>query len=108
MESRLTLHVDPPFLFLETERLESPLLTQSLRLVNELVTTIIPCSRVTFRIFICEGQVRLLVIKHEKGEKSILCMTLPKASRTAWDVKFSDGIKLIKCFCRLFSYGRYG
>jgi len=31
-------------------------------------------------------------------------MTLPNASRTAWDVKFSEGIRLIKCFCRLFSY----
>lgn len=33
----------------------------------------------------------------------VLCITLPKASRTAWDVKFSEGIKLIKCFCRFFS-----
>ncbi len=35
---------------------------------------------------------------------SVLCMTLPKASRTAWVVKFSEGIRLMKCFCRLFSY----
>ncbi len=34
----------------------------------------------------------------------VLCMTLPKASRTACDVKFSEGMRLMKCFCRLFSY----
>ena len=33
-----------------------------------------------------------------------LCITLPRASRTAWDVKFSDGIRLMKCFWRFFSY----
>lgn len=33
-----------------------------------------------------------------------LCITLPKASRTAWDVKFSEGIRLMKCFCLRFSY----
>lgn len=27
-----------------------------------------------------------------------LCITLPKASRTAWLVKFSDGMRLMKCF----------
>ena len=31
-------------------------------------------------------------------------MTLPKASSTACDVKFSEGMRLIKCFCLLFSY----
>lgn len=31
-------------------------------------------------------------------------MTLPSASRTACDVKFSEGIKLMKCFWRFFSY----
>ena len=31
-------------------------------------------------------------------------MTLPKASSTACDVKFSEGIRLMKCFCRLVSY----
>jgi hypothetical protein len=33
-------------------------------------------------------------------------MTLPNASRTACDVKFSEGIKFMKCFCRFFSYSR--
>jgi hypothetical protein len=32
-------------------------------------------------------------------------MTLPSASRTACEVKFSEGIKLMKCFWRFFSYG---
>ena len=31
-------------------------------------------------------------------------MTLPSASKTAWLVKFSEGIKLMKCFCLRFSY----
>ena len=34
----------------------------------------------------------------------VLCMTLPSASNTAWLVKFSEGIKLMKCFCLRFSY----
>ena len=34
----------------------------------------------------------------------VLCITLPKASSTACDVKFSEGMRLMKCFCRLFSY----
>jgi hypothetical protein len=33
----------------------------------------------------------------------VLCITLPRASSTAWDVKFSEGMRLIKCFCRRFS-----
>lgn len=36
--------------------------------------------------------------------RHILCMILPNASRTAWEVKFSEGIRLMKCFWRLFSY----
>lgn len=32
-------------------------------------------------------------------------MTLPKASSTAWEVKFSEGIRLMKCFWRFFSCG---
>lgn len=39
-----------------------------------------------------------------KKYNTVLCMTLPRASRTAWEVKFSDGMRLMKCFCRLFSY----
>lgn len=38
------------------------------------------------------------------GIYDILCITLPNASRTAWEVKFSDGMRLMKCFCRRFSY----
>lgn len=30
-------------------------------------------------------------------------MTLPRASSTACEVKFSDGMRLMKCFCRFFS-----
>ena len=37
-------------------------------------------------------------------QKSLLCITLPSASRTACDVKFSEGMRFIKCFCLLFSY----
>ena len=39
-----------------------------------------------------------------KTYMGVLCMTLPKASSTACDVKFSEGMRLMKCFCRLFSY----
>lgn len=31
-------------------------------------------------------------------------MTVPRASRTACEVKFSDGMRLMKCFWRFFSY----
>lgn len=34
----------------------------------------------------------------------LLCITLPKASRTACEVKFSEGMRLMKCFCLVFSY----
>lgn len=33
----------------------------------------------------------------------LFCMTLPKASSTACEVKFSEGMRLMKCFCRRFS-----
>ena len=33
----------------------------------------------------------------------VLCIILPRASSTAWDVKFSEGMRLMKCFCRRFS-----
>ena len=33
----------------------------------------------------------------------VLCIILPRASSTAWDVKFSEGMRLMKCFCRSFS-----
>lgn len=33
-------------------------------------------------------------------------MGLPSASSTACEVKFSDGIRLINCFCLIFSYTR--
>ncbi len=42
-----------------------------------------------------------------KKYNAVLCMTLPRASRTAWEVKFSDGMRLMKCFCRLFSYTQH-
>lgn len=34
---------------------------------------------------------------------NILCITLPSASSTAWLVKFSEGMRLMKCFCLRFS-----
>lgn len=34
---------------------------------------------------------------------NLLCITLPRASRTACEVKFSEGIRFIKCFWRFFS-----
>jgi hypothetical protein len=37
------------------------------------------------------------------GTDDVLCMTLPRASRTACEVKFSEGMRLMKCFWRFFS-----
>ena len=37
---------------------------------------------------------------------SVLCMGLPNAPRTAWEVKFSDGIRLMEYFCLSFSCAR--
>lgn len=44
---------------------------------------------------------------YSKKYNAVLCITLPRASKTAWEVKFSDGMRLIKCFWRLFSYVQY-
>jgi len=50
---------------------------------------------------------RVISLAFSEKHQTVLCMTLPRASRTAWEVKFSDGMRLIKCFCRLFSYSQY-
>jgi hypothetical protein len=42
--------------------------------------------------------------RRAKPFEVVLCITLPNASSTAWLVKFSEGIRLMKCFCRFFSY----
>lgn len=66
------------------------------------VSSVVSCARVSFRVLVCESNQRAATALFP-GNGS-LCMGLPRASKTACDVKFSDGIKLIKCFCRLFSY----
>jgi len=38
------------------------------------------------------------------GPGYVLCITLPRASSTAWEVKFSEGMRFMKCFWRFFSY----
>jgi hypothetical protein len=38
--------------------------------------------------------------------RNVLCITLPSASRTACDVKFSEGMRFMKCFWRFFSWSR--
>jgi hypothetical protein len=82
---------------------QCPVLAQPFSFVNVLVAAIISRSWVSFRV--------LVYANHSAFGAAvcsplfnILCITLPKASRTACDVKFSEGIRLIKCFCRLFSY----
>jgi hypothetical protein len=47
------------------------------------------------------GNCQSLVLVAFKAD--VLCITLPRASSTAWDVKFSEGMRLMKCFCRRFS-----
>jgi hypothetical protein len=48
----LTLYVDTPFLRVQTKGLKSTLLTESLRLVDELVSAVVTCSRISFRVFV--------------------------------------------------------
>lgn len=68
-----------------------------------LVPSIISCTGIALRILICKSSARIFFEIYI----AVLCMTLPRASRTAWEVKFSDGMRLMKCFCRLFSYTQY-
>ncbi len=70
-----------------------------------LVAAIISCSRIAFRILICKSTcLAPNSLFSTSSSTDILCITLPNASRTAWEVKFSEGMRLMKCFCRFFSY----
>ena len=51
-EGALTLHVDTPFILIKSICLQSPLLAQSLGFINVLVSTIVSCTRITFRVFV--------------------------------------------------------
>lgn len=57
----LTLYVDAPFCILQPKSLESSLLAQAFRLIDKLVTTVISCSRVSFRVFVCKLSILLSV-----------------------------------------------
>ena len=97
-----TLNVDSPFLRVEVEGLQRSLLAESFGLVDEFVASVISSTRISFRVLVCH-------IDGKRGPRfafldTILCITLPSASRTAWDVKFSEGIRFMKCFCLFFSY----
>lgn len=96
------MNVDAPLLGIEAEQLEGAPLAEVLRLVDELVAAVVARARVALGVLVCR-------IKRQPGRRSArgvgpLCMTLPRASRTACEVKFSEGIRLMKCFCRCFSW----
>lgn len=94
-----TLHVDAPFLFIESKCLKSPMLAESLCFIYVLIASIISCAGVSFRVFVC----RRVRVARRRWRWGVLCITLPNASSTACDVKFSEGIRLMKCFCLRFS-----
>lgn len=48
----LTLHIDPPLLRAQAERLEGTLLAQYLCLVDELIAAIVACAGISLGIFI--------------------------------------------------------
>jgi hypothetical protein len=97
-----TLDVDSPLVRVEAESLEGPLLAERLGLVNELVAAVVASAGVALGVLVCGGE-RGRGVGVSAGD--ILCMTLPSASRTACEVKFSEGIRLMKCFWRFFSCG---
>jgi hypothetical protein len=51
----LTLYVDTPFLRVQTKGLEGTLLTESLGLVDELVSAVVTCSGISFRVLVWKG-----------------------------------------------------
>lgn len=48
----LTLHVHAPFFRVETEGLQRSLLTEALRLIDELIASVVPSSRIPLGVFI--------------------------------------------------------
>jgi hypothetical protein len=95
-----TLDIDAPLLGAEVEGLERTLLTKTLCLIDELVASVVSLARISFRVLVY-GTGELRLVGHDMTH--ILCITLPSASRTACEVKFSEGMRLIKCFWRFFS-----
>jgi len=49
----LTLHIDAPFLWIETKRFQCTLLAESLRFIDVLIASIVSCTRVAFRVLVC-------------------------------------------------------
>jgi len=97
--ARPTLYVDAPLLWAQAECLKRSLLTQPLCLVDELVASVVSGARVALGVLVCQRVSRGRVSR----DQDVLCMTLPSASSTACDVKFSEGMRLMKCFWRFFS-----
>ena len=97
-----TLDVDTPRLGVKAKRLEGALLAEAFGLINELVAAIISSAWVSFGIFVCSTD--QYISSFWQPMVSLLCITLPSASSTACDVKFSEGMRLMECFCRFFSF----
>lgn len=106
-----TLDVDTPLCGVEVESGKRALLAEALGLVDELVSAVVSRAWVSFRVFVCGRSVSVSEDPENTGgtaiSEHVLCITLPRASRTAVDVKFSDGIRLIKCFCLCSSYNSH-
>lgn len=93
---RRTLNVHTPLLGVETESLERALLAQTLRGIDMFISTVVTSTGVSLGVFVWLRLAR--AYRCGVRLESILCITLPSASRTACEVKFSEGIRLIKCF----------
>jgi hypothetical protein len=79
---RLTLHIDTPFLWIQSECLECSPLTQSLSFVDMFIATIISSSRIAFGVLVWRSVSRCLDTR-AAHYKYLLCIMLPNASRTA-------------------------
>lgn len=51
-----TLHVDTPFLGVKVKRLQGSCLTCELHGVDVLVSSVVSCSRISFRVFVRHGR----------------------------------------------------
>ncbi len=98
-----TLYVDTPFLPIQTKSLEGSLLAKSFGLIYEFVSAVVTCAGITFRVLVWRNKSAVSTWHRGVVWACLLCMTLPRASSTAWEVKFSEGMRLMKCFCLFFS-----
>lgn len=97
-----TLDIDAPFFFIQAKGLQRSFSAEAFSFVDMFITAIVSCTRVSFRVFVCSPPLDEMIsyLRHE----IVLCIILPSVSSTACEVKFSDGMRLMKCLCLRFSY----